>query len=212
MYASKAWAWVLTAVIGYLLGSISGSITVSRFFYKDDIRKYGSGNAGTTNVLRTYGKGKAAMTILVDFGKTMAAIAVGRLLIGEFAVCVAGIAVTIGHAYPVYYGFKGGKAAACSAACMLMLDLRVFAVAALLFFGSFFIKKTVSISTLLVAVTFPLVTAFFFRDILTTPTGISYLIFSVYICVFVVYLHRGNIQRLRSGTELSFDKKGKGEK
>ena len=57
MYGDKAWAWVLTAVIGYLLGSFSGSITVSRFFYKDDIRHFGSGNAGMTNVLRTYGKG-----------------------------------------------------------------------------------------------------------------------------------------------------------
>ena len=87
---------LLCPVIGYLLGSISGSITVSRFFYKDDIRKYGSGNAGTTNVLRTYGKGKAAMTILVDFGKTMAAIAIGRLLIlygwGSSMYCLGAVA------------------------------------------------------------------------------------------------------------------------
>lgn len=212
MYIQHTWAWVLTAVLGYLLGSISGSITISRLFYKDDIRKFGSGNAGTTNVLRTYGKKKAALTMLVDFGKTFAAVLIGRWLIGDFAVAVAGTAVTLGHAYPIYYGFKGGKAAACSAACILMLDVRLFVVAAIIFFGSFFIKRIVSVSSLLVAFTLPFTTWFRFRDIIGTPVGNSYIIFAIYICVFVTYLHRSNIKRILNGTENSFSKKGKDSK
>ena len=212
MYADKVWAWVLTVAAGYLLGGINGSITVSRLFYKDDIRKFGSGNAGTTNVLRTYGKGKAALTLLIDFAKTIAAVMLGRYLIGGFALPVAGAAVTIGHAFPVYYGFKGGKAAACSAACIMLMGWKIFACAALLFFGSFFIWKTVSISTLLVAATLPFATWFFFRDILGTPVGMAYMAFSVYIFVFVTYLHRGNIKRLLNGTENTFSTKGKNSK
>ncbi len=212
MYGDKAWAWVLTAVIGYLLGSFSGSITVSRFFYKDDIRHFGSGNAGMTNVLRTYGKGKAALTLAIDFAKTIIAISVGRWLIGGYAVGIAGAAVTIGHAYPIYYGFKGGKAAACSAACIMMMDLRVFAVAAAIFFGVFFACKIVSVASLSVAATLPLSVWFFFRDSLSSPVTKSYLIFSVYIFVFVTYLHRGNIKRLLNGAENTFSKKGKGDR
>mgnify|MGYP002562292698 CR=1 FL=1 len=212
MYADKVWAWLLTAAIGYFLGSLSGSITVSRLFYKQDIRDYGSGNAGTTNVLRTYGLKKAIMTMLVDFGKTFAAVTLGKLLIGDFAVAAAGAAVTIGHAYPIYYGFKGGKAAACSAACIFLIDIRVFCVAAVLFFGSAFIKRTVSISTLLVAFTLPFNTLFFFRDSLDSAVTQSYIALSVFICIFVTYLHRSNIKRLMNGTELSFGKKGKGVK
>ena len=208
MYADKPWAWLLTLVIGYLLGALSGAITVSRLFNKDDIRRHGSGNAGTTNVLRTYGKKEAALTLAFDFAKTMAAIYIGRLLIGGFGVAVAGVGATIGHAFPVYYGFKGGKAAACSAASMLMLDWRVFCAIAVVFFGSFIIKKTASISTLLSAVAFPLTVLFFYRESLGDPVTKSYLLFSVYILVFVTYLHRGNIKRILNGTESSFSKKG----
>lgn len=206
MYTSSAWAWVLTAVIGYLCGAVSGSITVSKIFYKEDIRQHGSGNAGTTNVLRTYGKSRAAMTLAIDFAKTFLGVGLGKLLIGEYAVAVAGIAVTIGHAFPVYYGFKGGKAAACSAACMICIDIRVFIVAALLFFGSLYVKRIASISTLLVAVTLPFNTWFFFRHDMANPVVRGYMILSVFICVFVVILHRGNIKRLREGTELGIKK------
>ncbi|MEA4921110.1 MAG: glycerol-3-phosphate 1-O-acyltransferase PlsY [Clostridiaceae bacterium] len=209
MYAAKAWAWIITAAIGYLFGSLSGSITVSKLFYHDDIRRYGSGNAGTTNVLRTYGFKKAVLTIIVDFGKTFAAIIIGKWFIGDYAVAVAGTAVTLGHAFPIYYGFKGGKAAACSAACMFMMDVRLFIVAAIVFFGSFFIKRIVSLSTLLTAVTLPLSTWFFLHKSFDTAVGMSYMVFALYICFFVIYLHRSNIKRLMNGTELSFNKKGK---
>ncbi|MBQ2691932.1 MAG: glycerol-3-phosphate 1-O-acyltransferase PlsY [Clostridia bacterium] len=209
MYASKVWAWILSALIGYMFGSISGSITVSRFFYKDDIRNHGSGNAGTTNMLRTYGLKKAAMTIIIDFAKTLAAVAVGRLLLGDFAIVACGVGVTIGHAYPIYYNFKGGKAAACSAACMLALDWRIFLLEAVIFFGFAFSTRIVSISTIIVALSFPFVTWFFYRGVMGTALGTAYMFFAVYVCIFIIYLHRSNIKRLMNGTESRFGKKGK---
>lgn len=209
MYETKAWAWIVSALIGYLLGSISGSITVSRLFYKDDIRNYGSGNAGTTNMLRTYGLKKAAMTIAIDFAKTLSAVFIGRMLIGDFAVAVCGVGITIGHAYPIYYNFKGGKAAACSAACMLALDWRLFLLEAAIFFTFAFSTRIVSLSTIIVALSFPPITWFFFKSVMGTAVGTVYIAFAVYICIFIIYLHRSNIKRLMNGTESRFGKKGK---
>jgi len=201
MYASHAWAWVVAFVAAYLCGAVSGSITVSKYFYKDDIRKHGSGNAGTTNMLRTYGKKKAGLTLGIDFLKTFAGIGIAKLLLGELGFTVGGIGVTFGHAYPIYYKFKGGKAAACAAASMLVLDWRIFLMEAVVFFGCAFATRLVSLSTLLVAFSFPLVTWLIFRGIMGTTLGVSYMIYAIYICIFVVYLHRANIKRLINGTE-----------
>lgn len=207
MFETQAWAWVLAFAAAYLCGSVSGSIILSKFFYKDDIRKHGSGNAGTTNMLRTYGLKKAALTLGIDFLKTFVGITVAKMLIGEFGYAVGSTAVTIGHAYPIYYKFKGGKAAACMAASMLYLDWRIFAVEATLFFTCAFATRIVSISTLLAAVTFPLSTWFFCREVMGTPVGHSYIAYTVYICIFVIYLHRANIKRLLNGTESKFGSK-----
>jgi len=207
MFNTQAWAWVLAAVAAYLCGSLSGSIILSKFFYKDDIRKYGSGNAGTTNMLRTYGVKKAALTLGIDFIKTFVGIFLAKLLIGEMGYAVGSFGVTIGHAYPIYYRFKGGKAAACMAASMLFLDWRIFVVEATLFFACAFATRIVSISTLLAAVTFPLTTWYFCNDVMGTPLGHSYIAYTIYICAFVIYLHRANIKRLLNGTESKFGSK-----
>ncbi len=209
MYADKLWAWVLAFAAAYLIGGLNGAITVSRIFNHDDVRRYGSGNAGTTNVLRTYGKTEAALTLAFDFIKTIIGISIAKWLIGILGVTVGGVGVTVGHAFPVYYGFKGGKAAACSAASILMMDLRLFVIAATLFFGTAFIKKTVSIATLLVALTLPLFTWVFYHSALPGTQAVSYMVFSVYIAVFVTWLHRGNIKRLLAGTENTFAGKEK---
>ena len=207
MFASKVWGWVLAFLAAYLCGAVSGSILVSKFFYKDDIRNHGSGNAGTTNMLRTYGLKKAALTLLIDFIKTFAGISLAKLCIGEMGYAIGALGVTLGHAYPVYYKFKGGKAAACMAASMLFLDWRIFVVEATLFFACAFATRIVSISTLLAAVTFPLTTWFFCNEVMGTPLGHSYIAYTIYICIFVIYLHRANIQRLRNGTESKFGSK-----
>ncbi len=212
MYSNQVWAWIAAIVISYLLGCFSPAIVLSRYLYKDDIRKYGSGNAGMTNMLRTYGKGKAAITFALDALKTVLAVLIGRYLLGGVGFSVSAAAVCIGHAFPVYYGFRGGKAAVCSATSMALMDWRIFLVEAVVFFLALFWKKTVSISTLSSAVIFPFVTYLFYREMLDTALGISYMIFSVFLSVFVIWLHRGNIKRLASGTELGFDKKGKVKK
>ncbi|MBE6994110.1 MAG: glycerol-3-phosphate 1-O-acyltransferase PlsY [Ruminococcaceae bacterium] len=209
MFADKSWAWLLAFAAAYFLGALNGAITVSRFFNNDDVRRHGSGNAGTTNVLRTYGKKEAALTLGFDFLKTVAAILIAEWLVGRFGVAVGGVGATIGHAFPVYYGFKGGKAAVCSAASMLMLDWRIFLIIAAIFFGSFFIKRTASISTLLSAFVFPILTWLFYHHELPEPLAVSYVAFAVYILVFVTWLHRGNIKRLLSGTESSFSGRDK---
>ena len=212
MFASHVWAWILAFAAAYLCGAVSGSITVSKLFYKEDIRSHGSGNAGTTNMLRTYGLKKAAMTLGIDFIKTFAGIGIAELLLGDMGYMIGALGVTIGHAYPVYYKFKGGKAAACMAASMLYLYWRIFVVEATLFFICAFATRIVSVSTLLAAITFPVSVWFFCREVMGTPVGHSYLAYTIYICIFVFYLHRSNIVRLFNGTEARFgSKKGKGK-
>ncbi|MGN0477952.1 MAG: glycerol-3-phosphate acyltransferase, partial [Hominenteromicrobium sp.] len=152
---------LFAALVGYLLGSISFAIILTRFFAHEDVRDYGSGNAGATNVLRVAGKKASALTFLCDFMKCAASV-----LIGYYAlryVCVqhgideemarlgmyaAGFLCIIGHMYPLYFGFRGGKGVVTAAAMMLLLDWRVFLICLAVFLLTFLWKKTVSLSSI----------------------------------------------------------------
>ena len=115
-------------VIGYLLGSVNTAILVSKLMYGEDIRTKGSGNAGMTNVMRTYGKGPAAITFAGDLMKTLIAMTVGTLICGLNGAYFAGLFAVLGHIVPVYYKFKGGKGVSATAMFMLYADPLAFLV------------------------------------------------------------------------------------
>lgn len=207
-------AILVVALVSYLLGSINSAIIVSHIHAKDDVRRHGSGNAGMTNILRTYGKGPAVATAMGDFFKAVLAVLLGRLafhLAGfpeDFpldAGYIAGLFVLLGHLFPVYFRFKGGKGVMTTLGVILMVNPIAFLIIALIFVPLVFITKIVSFSSVLGAIVFPFVTwgvrYFQGREPLydTISAGI--------IAVIILYMHRDNITRLLNGTENKFGQK-----
>lgn len=218
----------LTAIAGYLLGSINSSIIFTWFFKnKADIREYGSGNAGMTNVLRSVGKLPAALTFVGDFLKCVIAVLLSQafvLLIAggaglqpselyDVARYVAGVACVLGHIFPVYYGFRGGKGVVTSAAMIALTDWRVFLLVLLTFAIVFAWKRIVSLASICCAVMYPVFTFLFllFVDFSGSPLPchgehtLAYVLFataaSLFVGLTVVVKHKSNIGRLRRGEE-----------
>ena len=186
-------------LIPYLLGSINTAILVSRHFYNDDIRKYGSGNAGFTNVMRTYGKKAAIITFAGDILKTLLAILVGWCVFGYLTAYIAGFACFLGHIFPVFYNFKGGKGVLCMATIMLMLDWRIFCALLVVFIGIVMATKYISAGSVICAMMFPLMLN------RMNNTGIYMIEFvAIAIAVIVVIKHRENLKRIFNGTESKF--------
>ena len=211
-------ACVLTAAGGYLLGSILFGVLISKVMYNDDVRNHGSGNAGMTNVLRTYGKLPAVLTTIGDVGKSVAAVNLGRfifdaLLSGTGAawqspldpVCgayLAAIFCMIGHSRPLFFGFKGGKGVLVGAVMLAFFDWRVFVIAFALFILSVVLTKWISLGSILGAVSFPITTWLFYRDPVLTAMAFG-------MAAAVVFMHRSNIGRILHGTENKFSFKSK---
>ena len=196
-------AILVTVIVGYLLGNLNGAIITSRFFVHEDVREKGSGNAGLTNFVRNFGASKALLVIFVDVGKTVAACLLGGALLGSHGYTDAGkvlgaLAVSLGHDFPVFFGFKGGKGIVCGATVALILDIWVFLVLVVIFFTCFFITRIVSLSSLLVSVSFAIgfVIHFWGNPSLQIGTAV--------IGIFAVWMHRQNIKRLLAGTEKKF--------
>lgn len=209
----------LTVVASYLLGSVNSAIIISRAFYKDDIRKHGSGNAGLTNMLRTYGKGAAGLTLLGDMLKTALAVFIAGLLLGfkytggisVNGYCyLAGLCAVIGHIFPVYYGFKGGKGVLATATMALIITPLPFAILITLFIIIVAISQYVSLGSVCVASLYPVAVYAcirLFTEVERVPVFL--VICTVLLAITVVWCHRENLKRLASGTErkLSFGKK-----
>ena len=186
-------------LIPYLLGSINTAILVSKHFYHDDIRNYGSGNAGFTNVMRTYGKKAALITFAGDILKTLLAVLIGWSVFGYLTAYIAGFACFIGHIFPVFYNFKGGKGVLCMAAIMLMLDWRIFGTLVVVFVGIVMATKYISAGSVICAMMFPLMLN------RMNDTGIYMIEFvAIAIAVIVVIKHRTNLKRIFNGTESKF--------
>ena len=223
---------IICAVMSYLLGSVNFSIIISRLYAKSDIRKYGSGNAGATNVLRSIGKVPAAITMAGDMAKVIVAIYVARLIIGEqryeyFPVLfkyAAGFFCLIGHMYPLYFGFKGGKGVATAAGMILVVDWRIFLILLGIFIIMVAIFRMVSLGSVVVAAVFPFLTYLMYTKI-PKPTGVTsaYLDFiypnqrlivtliAIGFAVIVIFKHRKNIKRIIDGTEAKMSKKNKNQ-
>ncbi len=193
---------VLSAGAGYLIGSLSFSILLSRSQYKDDIRNYGSGNAGMTNMLRTFGKWAAVVVFAGDFLKGLAAVLLGGAIGGEAGALLAGFFAVVGHAFPLYFHFRGGKGVATSAGVILGLHPLVLLVLGSVFLLVLFLSRIVSLSSICAAVSYP-ITALLLR--LPRPE----LLLSVVLAALVIWLHRANIGRLMRGEEHRFGVKKK---
>lgn len=190
-------AYLLSAAIGYLLGSISASILLSRCLFHQDIRTSGSGNAGAANAARVFGLGVGALTFAGDFVKTVAAMLLGQLLGGTNAMCIAGVFALLGHCFPLYFHFRGGKAVSAGAAVALILDWRVFLLAAAAFALAALISRTASVSSMSAAVMVGVL------GLLLLPTLPEKLL-ACFACLLVLFMHRSNIRRLIAGTEPKF--------
>ena len=191
---------LLTLVIGYLLGSISTGVLLSRLLKNSDIRSQGSGNSGTTNMLRVHGRAMALTTFIGDLLKGIIAVIVGKVLVGGTLGGLLGVVgAVLGHSYPVFFSFKGGKGIATSFGALLF----VFPWQTLTAFGVFllvvFFTHYVSAGSIAAAVTLPLLV------ILTTPFDPIVWALSAFVGGFVIYRHRGNIVRLVQHKESRLD-------
>ena len=199
----------LCVIIPYLLGSLNFGVIISKIRYRDDVRKHGSGNAGMTNMLRTYGKRAAVITLLGDLVKAMVSAAFGLILMpGDGFAYIAGIACMVGHAFPIYFHFKGGKGVVVALGTMLVLNPKVCGACLLIWILVISFSKYVSLSSMIAASLFPLIN--FFWPFWFKPHPIQ-TIASVIMAVFIVFLHRENIVRLIKGTENKFSLKKKPE-
>lgn len=205
---------ILTAATAYLLGSISFAVIVSRALTHQDVRNFGSGNAGLTNVVRNFGKLPGILTLLGDFSKGVAAVLAGRLVFGhlahldpQYGACVAGLFVILGHIFPVFFKFKGGKGVLTTAGIALMIDPRVFALAIALFLIIFFFTRIVSVASIIAAAAYPVIT--FTVNAFSGRSAVVDTALTACIAAILIFMHRANIKRLLNGTEPKFEQKKK---
>ena len=197
----------LVAVVAYFLGCFNGAVMISRRIFHDDVRSHGSGNAGLTNFYRIYGAKYALLVILCDMGKCAIATAIGGNLFAylyqdwTLGVLIAGLACILGHVFPVFYGFKGGKGILAGSILLFMLDWRMALVAWVLFFLTVILTRYISLGSILAASSVA-VSAFFIYD---RPL---YIALAVIIAALVVWSHRSNVVRLLKGNENKFRWKG----
>lgn len=188
---------ILAFLAAYLIGSINSAIIVSKIMLHDDIRKYGSGNAGATNALRTLGKKGAIPVVIGDLLKAIIAILFAKIICSDssLAVYIAGIGVVLGHNFPIYFGFRGGKGILVSLVAILFADPKIGLISAVSAILIMAITKYVSLGSVSGAVIF-LVLGLTFRF-----GDVYFCIFAAIISLLAIIRHKTNIQRLLNGTE-----------
>ena len=182
---------ILVIFVSYTLGSIPSGIIFAKIFRLKDIRTIGSGNTGTTNVLRTGNYTAAALTLGLDFGKACLAIYLCQLINDQF-ILISSLAILIGHIFPIWLKFRGGKGFACYLGIMLMINLYLFIFVSLIWLIIFFSKRVSSLSALLSCLSGVLISIIYFNSNIA-------LIVLLTILIFVTHLE--NIKRLINGTE-----------
>lgn len=196
-------AFLFIMLASYLLGSINFAIIISGKKYKQDIRSHGSKNAGMTNMMRTYGKKAAVFTLLGDAFKAIVSCCIGYLVMGEVGAYAAGLFCMLGHVFPIYYGFKGGKGVVTAAATVLMTDPVVFLLLLTLFIIMVAIWRYISLASITCIGLYPLILSFM-SNLIGYPLHPLCLIFSIFMAALIIGKHWQNIQRLRTGTESKF--------
>ncbi len=189
--------YALVAVLGYLLGSLSASIMLSRLALGGDVRGKGSGNAGATNMARVYGLGMGFVTLGCDMLKAVLATWLGSLLLGDTGLALGGICCMLGHCFPVFHKFKGGKGISAGAALGLMIDWKVFVGIIAVFLIVAFLSKKVSLGSIAASIAITVFSVIF-------AVGTPKLVLAACAMCLAVFQHRGNIRRLLNGTEPDF--------
>lgn len=207
-------AGVLSCILGYLLGSLSFAVIISKCVYHQDIREFGSGNAGMTNVLRTFGKKAAAFTLLGDMAKGTAAVLLARVLFWAIAqtdavygAYLAAIFALLGHLFPLFFKFKGGKGVAVAAGTIIGTEPWVVVALLLVFLIVVFTTRIVSLSSIIVAALYPLLTYLYYWLFPGGPIPWVCALLAAVMGAIVIFMHRQNIQRLLHGTEYKFGQK-----
>ena len=190
----------LICVLGYLLGGINGAVLLSKLVEKDDVRRHGSGNAGFTNFFRNYGKRTSLLVILIDAAKAAVSCLLGGWLLGKYGLrtegmLLGGLAATLGHDFPAFLGFRGGKGIVCGFATALVTDWRVGLILFAVFALVYFLTHYVSLASVLCAL------GFFVSFWLFYPGRPFVLILSGCLSALAIFLHRENIGRLVRGQE-----------
>ena len=203
-------AYIIVIVIAYLLGSISFSVIISKKMAGFDVREKGSGNAGSTNVLRSVGKKAAIITLICDVLKGVVAILVAYIIGLIFndvdkpvLVQFAGIAVVLGHTFPVFFKFKGGKGVATALGVLMMINWNIGLICLVFALVLMALTKMVSLGSISAAVLYPVLVIFMPHDAYLVDG--SYIIFSIILAVFVIWNHRENVKRLLAGKENKLD-------
>ena len=204
--------YVLIGIVSYLIGSISFSVLISKKMAGFDVREKGSKNAGSTNVLRTVGKKAAAITLVCDILKGVIAILIA-FIVGKIAkdinpallVQIAAICVVVGHTFPIFFKFKGGKGVATSLGIILLLNWQIGLICLVFALILMILTRMVSLGSISAAILFPVLTIFITENYLVPG---NYFVFGILLAAFVVYNHRANVKRILTGTEnkLSFKK------
>ncbi len=207
--------YIIMAIIAYAIGSINFSVIISRKMAGFDVREKGSGNAGSTNVLRTVGKKAAIITLVCDILKGVVAILIG-LLIGVIAedaskallVEIAALAVVLGHTYPIFFEFRGGKGVATSLGIILLINWKIGLICLIFALAIMAIARMVSLGSISAAILFAILTVFV-RDSYIVEYEANFIIFGILLAAFVIFNHRTNLKRIIEGNEnkLSFKKK-----
>lgn len=210
-------AILFSILAGYLLGSVNFSIILSRMRYRDDIRRHGSGNAGMTNTLRTYGKLSAVLVLLGDAAKGFLAGWIGLELGGPVTMYLAGLFAVMGHMFPVFFGFRGGKGVATAAGFILYSSLPVCLGLAVVFLAVVFFSRYVSLGSVTVAALYPFAIVFmnlppsWWQEVgwvtLLRPSLWVILLCAFLMAALVLWAHRSNIRRLLAGTESKLGQK-----
>ena len=195
----------IVAIIAYLIGSVNFSVILSKKMAGFDLREKGSGNAGTTNVLRTVGKKAAIITLICDILKGVVAILIALLVgkivqgsNGSLLVQCAGVAVILGHTFPIFFKFKGGKGVATSLGVLIMSNWQIGLICLVFALILIALTQMVSVGSIAAAILYPVLTLFIPQNYIIPG---NYLIYSVVLAVIIVFNHRENVKRLLKGTE-----------
>ncbi len=203
------WFWlIITILVGYLLGNLNGAIIISKLVMKEDVRSKGSGNAGLTNFHRNYGGGTTFAVLGIDAAKSVAGALLGGLFLrscgmGEVGQVVGGFAAILGHMFPVFFGFRGGKGVLSAGALAAVLDWRIFLLVIAVFLIATVVTRYVSLGSCLAAASYSIGFGLLFQE---NPLMMW---LTIALGALVIFMHRGNLKRLFAGQErkLSFHKK-----
>ncbi|MBO6014440.1 MAG: glycerol-3-phosphate acyltransferase [Oscillospiraceae bacterium] len=189
--------YIVTIYIAYLCGSVSFSIMISTLFHKVDIRKRGSGNAGATNMARSFGLGAGLGTLFGDMVKAAIALLAGYFILGVIGMCIAGCACLLGHCWPLFYDFRGGKGISVGVVIALSISWKLLAIIAAVFFLVAVLTRKVSAGSIAAALTMG-VLGFFM------PVPLSLQLLSLFASILVLIRHIPNMIRLVKGEEPDF--------